>query len=250
MDLKEALEYLVDMGESKLRVERIKLPDGTEQVYSNTRLERLSKYIPMAKNIHMGTLTSLVDYIKGSIDAMSEKMVIHVESPETVSLYSQLNEKREREYLVEVKARVPEFVYGRFTGHEEFVIGVQSKFVNDPDTGKDLILKFAGTVENGSLAEYGDDGVSQKVTVRSGVASKKDDIVPNPVRLRPYRTFMEVEQPVSEFVFRMSEDSKGGITCALFEADGGAWKNTAMKNIKDYLEFELADHKGQFTVIS
>ena len=250
MDLKEALEYLVDMGESKLRVERIKLPDGTEQVYSNTRLERLSKYIPMAKNIHMGTLTSLVDYIKGSIDAMSEKMVIHVESPETVSLYSQLNEKREREYLVEVKARVPEFVYGRFTGHEEFVIGVQSKFVNDPDTGKDLILKFAGTVENGSLAEYGDDGVSQKVTVRSGVASKKDDIVPNPVKLRPYRTFMEVEQPVSEFVFRMSEDSKGGIACALFEADGGAWKNTAMKNIKDYLEFELADHKGQFTVIS
>ena len=73
MDLKEALEYLVDMGESKLRVERIKLPDGTEQVYSNTRLERLSKYIPMAKNIHMGTLTSLVDYIKGSIDARSEE---------------------------------------------------------------------------------------------------------------------------------------------------------------------------------
>ncbi len=250
MDLKEALEYLVDTGESKLRIERVVLPDGTEQVYSNTRLERLSKYIPMAKNIHMGTLTSLVDYIKGNIDAMADSMIIHVESPERVSLFSQLNEKREREYLVEAKALVPEFRYGHFINHEEFVIGVQSKFVNDPDTGKDLILKFAGTVENGSLAEYGDDGVSQKVTVRSGVASKKDDIVPNPVKLRPYRTFMEVEQPVSEFVFRMSEDSKGGITCALFEADGGAWKNTAMKNIKDYLEFELADHKGQFTVIS
>lgn len=30
---------------------------------------------------------------------------------------------------------------------------------------------------------------------------------------------------------------------------GGAWKNAAMNNIKNYLEFELAEFK-QFTVIS
>ena len=250
MDLKEALKYLVDMGESQLKIERVMLPDGTEQVYSNTRLERLDKHIFMAKGMRMSTLTSLVDYIKGNIDTMADRMVIHVEGPEKVSLFSRLNEKREREYLVEVNALVPEFRYGRFIDHEEFVIGVQSKFVGDTGTDKDLILKFAGTVEQKSIAEYGDDGVTQKATIRTGVASKADAVVPNPVRLRPYRTFMEVEQPVSEFVFRMSEDSKGGIACALFEADGGAWKKTAMKNIKDYLEFELADHKGQFTVIS
>lgn len=52
----------------------------------------------------------------------------------------------------------------------------------------------------------------------------------------------------SEFIFRMMEDRS--ITCALFEADGGAWKNAAMQNIKNYLEFELADYKDQFTVIS
>ena len=46
----------------------------------------------------------------------------------------------------------------------------------------------------------------------------------------------------------MREDR--GITCALFEADGGAWKNAAMKSIKEYLEFELEDYKDQFTVIS
>ena len=39
------------------------------------------------------------------------------------------------------------------------------------------------------------------------------------------------------------------VGCALFEADGGAWRRTAMKNIKEYLEFELAD-LNQFTVIS
>ena len=126
---------------------------------------------------------------------------------------------------------------------------MQSKFLDDPDTDRELLLKFAGTVEQGSVTEYGDDGVTQKATVKQGIASKTDAIVPNPVRLRPYRTFIEVEQPVSDFIFRM-KDSSHGITCALFEADGGAWKNAAMRNVKEYLEFELADFKDQFIVIS
>ena len=92
MDLKEALKYLVDMGESQLKIERVMLPDGTEQVYSNTRLERLDKHIFMAKGMRMSTLTSLVDYIKGNIDTMADRMVIHVEGPEKVSLFSRLNE--------------------------------------------------------------------------------------------------------------------------------------------------------------
>ena len=40
-----------------------------------------------------------------------------------------------------------------------------------------------------------------------------------------------------------------GIECAIFEADGGAWKNVAMKSIKEYLQFELV-HLQQFIVIS
>ena len=111
-----------------------------------------------------------------------------------------------------------------------------------------MILKFAGTMESGTVAEYGDDGISQKATVKTGIASKSDAIVPNPVKLRPYRTFVEVEQPVSDFVFRVQDNGRG-ISCAIFEADGGAWKNAAMKNIKNYLEFELSG-LNEFIVIS
>lgn len=246
--LEKALIYLVGLGANKARIENITLPDGTQQVYSNVPLNRLSKYIPTADSIKMSTLTSLVDYIKGNIDTMAERMIVQVKSPVEVCLFSQLDEDRNREYLVNVTAQVPGFNYEKFIDHETFCINVQSKFLNDPETDKDLILKFAGTVEQGSVAEYGDNGVTQKATVRTGIASKADAVVPNPVKLRPYRTFMEVEQPVSEFIFRMAEER--GITCALFEADGGAWKNAAMQNIKNYLEFELADYKDQFTVIS
>lgn len=122
---------------------------------------------------------------------------------------------------------------------------LQSKFA--PNEDRDLVLKFAGTVEDGTVAEYGDDGVTQKATIKTGVASKADAVVPNPVNLIPYRTFLEVQQPASDFIFRMK--SSCGVQCAIFEADGGAWKNEAMSRIKNYLALELSEYP-QFTVIS
>ena len=237
--IKKALEYIVCM----------KAPVTMEiggQAYSDKPLERIS-YNPKATPIEMTTLTSLVEYIKANIDRMSEKMIVHVSSPECVRLYSMLDLDRVREYMVEVHAQVPEFRYGRYMDHESFLIALQSKFI--PNDDRELLMKFAGTVENGSLAQYGDDGVTQKATIKTGIASKGDVIVPNPVKLRPFRTFTEVEQPESAFVFRMREGDRGDIECAIFEADGGAWKNVAMKNIKEYLQFELGD-LPQFTVIS
>ena len=177
-------------------------------------------------------------------------MIIDVRSPEEVALYSRLDDNRDRETLVVVKARIPSFPFDSFMDQERFTINLQSKFIDDPATDRALILKFAGTVEAGTVAEYGDDGVTQKATVKTGIASKGDAIVPNPVKLRPYRTFLEVEQPASEFIFRMKQDKYDGINCAIFEADGGAWQMAATKAIKEYLQFELEDFKDQFTVIS
>lgn len=237
--IKEALEYIVGLRKPEI------VEIGGEN-YSDKQLNRIV-HNPKAREIDMTTLTSLVEYIKANIDQMDEKMIIHVQSPTKVSLYSQLDKDRVREYLVEVNAQVPDFQYGKYIGHESFLIALQSKFIDNED--RELLLRFTGTVENGTVAQYGDDGVTQKATIKTGIASKGEAIVPNPVRLRPFRTFIEVEQPESAFVFRMSQDGNGGVSCAIFEADGGAWKNAAMKNVKEYLEFELADMK-QFTVIS
>lgn len=235
--IEKALKYIVGL----------KAPDVLDiggQMYSDKPLERIS-YSPKAQAIGMTTLTSLVEYVKANIDTMSEKMIVHVSSPKNVKLYSMLDHDRVREYMVEVNAQVPEFRYGRYMEHEEFLIALQSKFIRNDDL--DLLMKFAGTVEDGTVTSYGDDGVTQKATVKTGIASKGEAVVPNPVNLRPFRTFVEVEQPESAFIFRMRQN--GGVECAIFEADGGAWKNAAMRNIKEYLQFELAD-LPQFTVIS
>ena len=104
-----------------------------------------------------------------------------------------------------------------------------------------LILAVAGNVENKTVANYGDDGVSQKATITKGIAGKEDVIVPNPVTLRPYRTFLEVEQPESKFIFRIREDSDGQPMFKLVEADGGLWKYEAVDAIKKYLTVSLPE---------
>ena len=239
--IKKAFEYIV--GLSNANIHHI---DG--EVYSDKPLNRIS-YIPRATSIEMNTLSSLIDYIKSGVDTFCGPMIIHVQSPTLVSMYSALDCERKREYVVEVKANVPAFNFNQFQDHESFCIGVQSKCIDDSNTDKKLLLRFAGTVEAGSVAEYGDDGVSQKATVKTGIASKGEALVPSPAILKPFRTFVEVEQPVSSFIFRMKEDKYSkGIQCALFEADGGAWKLEAMEAIREYLDSELKGVDG-FTII-
>lgn len=238
--IKEALQYIVGLGKAEEHV-----INGA--CYSDKPLHRIDTYYPKADAIEMHTLTSLVDYIKSEVDEMPPRMIVEVKSPTEVELYSQLDPNRDRESLVVASARVPGFEFDRFVEHEKFCINLQSKFI--PSDDRELILKFAGTVEAGSVSEYGDDGVTQKATIKTGLASKGDAIVPNPVCLRPYRTFLEVEQPESAFVFRMKQDSYGSVMCAIFEADGGAWKMDATQTIKEYLQREL-DGMPQFTVIS
>ena len=237
--IKEALQYLVGLGEA--RVQEI---EGSQ--WSDKKMHRIDEYIPKAEPLRLHTLTGLLDYIEENIDTMSERMVIEVQSPTEVLLYSNLNKRREREYLVEVNAMVPHFGFGLYMEQEQFCVGLQSKFRDNKDRA--LLLKFAGTVEDGTIAQYADDGVSQKATVKTGIASKGDAVLPSPALLIPYRTFLEVEQPESEFVFRMRQ-GHGGVECAIFEADGGAWQIDAMRFIKSYLEKRL-ENQERFTVIA
>lgn len=248
MNLKEALEYVV--GLSKPNIYEIEDREGKKHKFSDRSLKQVEASIPILRAgdvIQMNTLTSLLDYIKGKIDSMPGKMIVQVCSPTEVRLYSQLNVNRDREDLVAVTARVPSFSFDKFMDKETFTIALQSKFIDEHDRA--LVLKFSGTVEDGTVTEYGDDGVSQKASVKTGIASKSDAIVPNPVKLKPYRTFLEVEQPESDFIFRMKSDKYDGIQCAIFEADGGAWTMEATKRIKEYLQEELKEFPD-FTVIS
>ena len=240
MDMtRDALQYVVGLKTAEVL-------DINGERYVDKDVYRVENEL-RAYAIQRNTLTSLVDYLKAGVDTMAEKMLVQVVTPTKVRVLSMLDADRKREELVDVEAMIPDFEYGRYMGNERFIIALQSKFIDNDDRA--LLLKFSGTVKDESIAEYGDDGVTQKATVKTGITSVGDAIVPNPVKLQPFRTFIEVTQPESAFVFRMRQADGRGVECAIFEADGGAWKNAAMKSIKEYLQNELAE-LPQFTVIS
>lgn len=225
----EALKYLVNLGEEKDPI--VMLDQGT---FTKASLSRVKE--AKASVLTVSTLTGLVDYIKSDLDKLPEKLLIQVISPREVALYSPLNADREREQYISAEAILPDnVIYDRFIGTEQFNIMLQSAFV---DVGtKSSLLKYTGLIQDEAVKTTGDDGVSQQVTVKTGVASVGQAIVPNPVELAPYRTFPEVEQPISKFIFRMQE----GPRAALYEADGGAWRNKAILSIKEYLQEELKE---------
>lgn len=226
---KESLEFLVNLGESTNPI--VKIEQGT---FSKENLKRI--YEPKAETLKVSTLTGLVDYIKAKIDILPAKLLIQVVSYKEVALHCPLDNDRSREKVIEACALLPNNIeYGRFIDTEQFNIMLQSGFI-DGGT-KETLLKYTGLIQDESVRSTGDDGVSQQVTVKTGVASVGQAVVPNPVRLAPYRTFPEIQQPFSKFIFRMKE----GPRAAIFEADGGAWKNEAILSIKEYLKENLKD---------
>ena len=215
--------------------------------YSTIPLTRMHTDL-RAEPLEVATLTSIVRYIKEFKETFKgTPLLIHVVSPTRVDLTSALDGDRKRETLMIAKAEVPTIPFGRYIDNEKMLITVQSMFIDDPETDRAAVLKFAGTVTTGSVKEYGDDGVTQTATIKQGVASKATAIVPSPCVLRPFRTFAEVEQPASKFIFRMRDD-RDEVEAALFEADGGAWQNEARENIRRYLDNQVGG--GGATVIS
>src|SRR5690625_1470753 len=249
--IKEAIKYLQDtLISPKDRVVEFTDVDNNDRQFfiddrgNATEIEEINTF--SVNTLNVKTLTSLVDYIKSNESRPITENYLHIEDERTVSLFSGLDSKGYRERLITASAIVPRFEYEHFHDAEELIIALQSTFTKTGD--RDLLLKVIGNIKEENVRNTGDTGFSQAVTIQTGVASADDVKVPNPVTLAPYRTFLEVEQPSSEFIFRMKDGPRG----AIFEADGGAWRNAAIANVREYLAKELdADiEKGRITIIA
>lgn len=130
------------------------------------------------------------------------------------------------------------------------LVAMQSCFQKTDD--REAVTIMASNIVNTQQGTFSDDGVSQQAIIKTGVTTKDAAFVPNPVSLIPYRTFLEVPQPASDFVFRISEGRGGAPAFKLVAADGGLWKSQAVDNVKNYLVKALADipERERITIIA
>jgi hypothetical protein len=207
--------------------------------YSSKPLHRVTP--PRAAALSVHTLTGLADYITEELDPLDfvGSFALHIVDACQVSLIASYDETyRDRECFMTAIPITEErpFQFGKFIPAEEFIIGLQSQFVKDESV--ESVLKVVGNIKDREVRNFGDNGISQSVTAKAGVSLVQEVPLPNPIPLRPYRTFLEVEQPVSTFVLRARSGEEAPL-CALFLADGMRWKITAIQSIKAWLKGQL-----------
>jgi hypothetical protein len=196
---------------------------------------------PMALHLGVNTLTAVSDYLKDNKDNLDlSKIMVLVHGPERVEVFSTLTgDFKRRDGFIMAVPRLRKFVWGQYMAVEQFIISLQSLFVETEEVVK--VIKLVGNLTDSKTTNFNDDGVTQQVTAKVGITRVENVAVPNPVTLAPFRTFLEVKQPESDFVFRIRSAANDAPQCALFEADGGAWELQAVASVKAWLEENLPD---------
>ncbi len=117
---------------------------------------------------------------------------------------------------------------------EQAAVALQTRFQEGGD--RDYTIQLLSMITTGVKVTYNDIGVATNVVTSKGVVLQENSQIKPLVKLRPYRTFQEVEQPEGLFLIRIDER---GIS--FIEADGGMWKLTARQTVAEWLADRLED---------
>lgn len=205
---------------------------------------------PLAHTEEVGTLTGFSDLVKANINqegSEPEKNYIHVVGPGIVTL-SRLfcNEWGRRQ--IDISCKLPNFgrfVFGEYLEQERFIVGLQSFFDQTPEDMA-YLYKLAGTLQAEQVQVGSDDGLSQRVATRSGIVLAENTQVKRLVTLKPWRTFREIAQPSSTFIFRLKTVKDEIPMLALYVGDGEKWQLEAVQSIKQWL---VAQHP-EMTIVA
>jgi hypothetical protein len=234
--IKEAIDRLLSLAEPSFRVE----DDG--RLYSSKGLNEIQA--PLIQPVAVQTLSGFVKLYQ--LQDEERPVFIHILGHDRVLAGAKEVDEWNRRpcyFTATLPSDAPKFRFGQYLDPEDFVIGMMTMFEDaDFDHGDHRkVVKLCSGLVAEAVTISNDDGFSQQVITRQGMAMKNEEKVSPRVRLSPWRTFREVSQPASEFVLRLRGRKEQQPMCALFEADGGEWKNDAIRNIKDYFIKALPD---------
>lgn len=207
--------------------------------YSNVDLHEIKPEVELPARYSVDTLEALVKLIRTEGIDQSPRLYVRVDSARRVMVDTTYTHKEYAEFsrlpLYEAVSDVPSISVNQSISQERAIVELQSLYAVTED--RDYLLALLSRIDVNQGVSTVDNGVSQEVSVRTGAVLKEQQMVQPIVHLQPYRTFLEVEQPASDFLLRLDKEGRP----ALYEADGGAWKLEAKRNIAAYLGEQLAD---------
>ncbi len=230
--IKEAIDRIRDLAIAGDEIRTIK---HGEQTFASRQLVRVpdEKPVPKVQTIPVATLRGLAAYINDNPDKVDERTFVNVVSPTRVEVLTPvIGEDAARKFFAIAQARLPALQIGQWLTPKDLGVHLRTCFSETPD--RDTLVAFLGGIADKAEVQTKDDGVTQTTTVRSGLSMLKEGVVPHTVDLAPFRTFHDIEQPMSAFIFRLDKIGDK-VVAAIFEADGGAWQHDAAELVANYL---------------
>lgn len=226
------------LKEAIKEIERMSAPTIHEfegSIFASQELVHVMDKKPMPRCIELTGLDSICKMVRNETEHIGLQIFIQVKDYHSVSVFTTLDEDEDRLYLYKCAADTPAVTTDRFMAYEKAVIELRSLYI--PNEGTKYLLQLLSSISNESKVISTDNGVTQQVEARSGIALNSMVKIEPRVTLQPFRTFIEVEQPASEFLLRISERGEIGF----FPADGGVWRLEATRNVAAYFEDKLKD---------
>lgn len=225
--LAKMIEKIVSLKENKIY-------EIGGQTYSDNQLTRIPPHVDRPQTINVSGLDGICKLIRTELKKIDTVVMVQAVDYNKVEVMTTYLEDFSRNVLYRATADVPGFK-GGWRNQEEALIQLRSLFI--PNEGTKYLLDLLSRISDESNVTTTDNGVTQKVEARQGVALNALVEVRPRINLQPFRTFLEVPQPESEFLLRVHKENGIGF----FEADGGVWKLEAKGNIAKYFERELDD---------
>lgn len=226
--LKEAIEKIVALaGPKTFEIEG--------KTFSSGPLDQIIPEKPSPYKITVNGLDSICKLVRNEAKKIGRQIFIQAKNFREVDVFTTYGDEFDRYYLYGCTADTPKVTNGRYMSYENAVVELRSLYM--PNEGTDYLLHLLSSISSESKVTSSDNGVTQKVAASSGIALKETVAIKPRVNLQPFRTFLEVNQPESEFLLRIDKSGEIG----LFEADGGVWKLEATRNIAAYFEKALED---------
>ena len=214
-----------------------------ENTYASKNIQQIP--VPIASELEVFSLESVLDYVNLNPDK-SNKFIINVSDYNEVMVLGSLNENKERSMYLHAKIK-SSLKLNQYLMVEDFILMLLTCFMAEPQQG--ALLQIASNITDELIKTNKDDGITQSVTVKSGIARLSTESLPNPVKLVPYRTFPEITQPEGLFAFRAQKTNSGPML-GLFDVDQNNWKIVTIREIKVYLnEFIAKELKDNSKVI-
>lgn len=188
--------------------------------------------------LKVNSLDALAQLIKN--DSWEGQLFVSVRSATTVEVYGYLDKDNrwQRVHLYRAEATdIPGWDPEVTMPFDEATVALMTRFQDSQD--REYCIRLLSQITTGAKVTFSDNGVASTIVTQKGAALAENMVIKPLVRLRPFRTYQEVEQPEGIFLIRVRE--KG---IAFIEADGGMWKLTARNTVKAWLEEQLRDLDG------